>query len=85
LIDIFNEGFNKLNKTNNSKPQQSISSLKKLNSRGIKKKRIKKVLLSYLNPDNMAGPCMPRISSVKEFCENFVRVETLLEIYDDDD
>ena len=74
LMDMFNKRFRKLNKTNKSKSQKSIRSLDKLNREGIKKKEIKKVLIWYLNPENMSLSCIPEISSMEEFCEKFHQV-----------
>jgi len=77
LIDMFNERFKKLNKTNKGKCQESISSLKKLNELGIKKKRIKEVLLWYLKNMDICTDIF--IHSVSDFCKHFHIIEDRME------
>jgi len=84
LIDMFNKGFKKLNKTNRSKAQQSISSLAKLNKEGIKKKRIKEVMQYWLKNISKFSKMLREINSIKDFCENFGQIEREMEYEDDD-
>jgi len=86
LISIFNKRCEKLNKSidlNESK-ETKLSSFMKLINEGVKKEKIKEIMLYWFKNIILFSKEIREIKSIKDFCENFSQIVREIEFVDDD-